>query len=1455
MYLHNLGIDQSPSTILTPFGPRGPIREPEFSPTDLLTIEGSVGTKSSQPWEGDSPHKPDVSQCSVLSLDSSVSVTLSVDSLCPAAHAQPTVSPSPDQPPSDSQTNHSLASHTHASGLAMLVLGTLAVATLSDRFEASSSSTLTDSTARDRKSLVSPPQASSCARRTAAEAPVGTYTPATQNPLGVSSSSSSTMPKSRPHSDDDLLLALRRRGGAAVFQDSAFTSWSGAGGLDGSSSSSPPRWARSSSDSMLAPRDSGPSPRRPDHPPSQPAGQLTRQEAGSVSGSSQPPPLVAKTTRRAEPEGCSAAPPDGTNVPMTTMLAVPAVEMSAGPQTTPDPRLTPDPQLTPEPQLTPDRQLTPDPRLTPEPQLTSDRQLTPDPRLTPEPQLTPDRQLTPEPRLTPDPQTTSEPRLTPEPTEAPEEEEPGSPAPSPSSPASVVEAEPAHGVLSDGNSSDSSLAVRVAKLLQSESSFTMTTSSSSTATDREDPRAREWLRLKVSGQRCESLEMDTEDRRRIEEIKREILLLRPLQNITSTDTESSTVSSLRGRPLRPTDAAPPGPRPGLEARVREIAAREGVALPRAPPPTFSSITISTCRRSPSPAPPVSPAPEPEPLRLTHLSTDPGPPPAPPSSSTSGSGPGSDSSTLHGGREPTGSHAGQLPASSPVLGNLAFGRHTPLPPPHGTGSSDSPSPPDSPSTGGHVSHLHLTLSPKPPGLRTHAGAPPAQDGGPPSREFSPLPRTTTFSTAAAATGSGGAGAKPCDTREPIRGRAPQRAATSALFRAGLTADARTSSTPSRPPQSFTPSRRPGAAHGAAHPVLLPYKPRGSEELFYVPQSEASFSPERSSSTAESTHPGSDDAVPPRFGPGVLGTTDPGVDRGVSFRHTEGVYSKRLRTGGGAGPPLVPHTGPSSRLSSVPLPSMHLSGARRDQGTSPGHSFSDSQSEESAGEFQPMAYETDQGTSTREYADAHNSGSSSGSEGRRHFGQLVQSQQTGASLGQLWQRFNEGRSPVAPHPTNESEPSLLLRLERLKRLLHGEGGGGGGGGGGVVPGTGRGVSTSGPPAAAEQEGRRPEVTGDDGGGHPRWLARTQEEESLSPASSHSSPAHGRHRFPAERDGSETLSTSRGSASTVDTERLVRAFGSDRRPGAESRAGSVSSATSYVLTDPRTGAPLGVRLVNRGVQAGDLEFVTHATRHNTRDVGTTFPSPADPRRDPQVSVKERRGSRRSQSKPLTKGVTWFVATEDEPSDDRKENRPEKWAGPRQQEGEGPGRGRGSVWFEAYCRSQPWREPLRERRVQEDGTGRDQAVRSDPRPDQEPLAKTTSSRLVPLSLQESLAQRRPGFVTRSRERLRRLALQAEERRLQGPYCEDGEQRPYRAQGAPCWRAPHPTGASRRAVPRKEMILRSKLIYEQLPEVQRRRKEEQRRKEYSSYRLNAQLFNKRITSRVLARRPAWQAF
>lgn len=66
------------------------------------------------------------------------------------------------------------------------------------------------------------------------------------------------------------------------------------------------------------------------------------------------------------------------------------------------------------------------------------------------------------------------------------------------------------------------------------------------------------------------------------------------------------------------------PHTHLEAQVCEIAAREGVSLSRKQCQTFTSITISTCRRSTfpspstSPAPPLSPAPHP--LHLTELST-------------------------------------------------------------------------------------------------------------------------------------------------------------------------------------------------------------------------------------------------------------------------------------------------------------------------------------------------------------------------------------------------------------------------------------------------------------------------------------------------------------------------------------------------------------------------------------------------------------------------------------------------------------------------------------------------------------------------------------------------------------------------------------------------------------------------------------------------------------------
>lgn len=41
---------------------------------------------------------------------------------------------------------------------------------------------------------------------------------------------------------------------------------------------------------------------------------------------------------------------------------------------------------------------------------------------------------------------------------------------------------------------------------------------------------------------------------------------------------------------------------------------------------------------------------------------------------------------------------------------------------------------------------------------------------------------------------------------------------------------------------------------AVPALLPYKPHGSSELFYIQQTDPEHSPGRSDTTVESSHPG-------------------------------------------------------------------------------------------------------------------------------------------------------------------------------------------------------------------------------------------------------------------------------------------------------------------------------------------------------------------------------------------------------------------------------------------------------------------------------------------------------------------------------------------------------------------------------------------------------------------------
>ncbi|XP_036238740.2 centrosome-associated protein ALMS1 isoform X2 [Molothrus ater] len=297
---------------------------------------------------------------------------------------------------------------------------------------------------------------------------------------------------------------------------------------------------------------------------------------------------------------------------------------------------------------------------------------------------------------------------------------------------------------------------------------------------------------------------------------------------------------------------------------------------------------------------------------------------------------------------------------------------------------------------------------------------------------------------------------------------------------------------------------------------------------------------------------------------------------------------------------------------------------------------------------------------------------------------------------------------------------------------------------------------------------------------------------------------------------------------------------------------------------------RMLNKGIQAGDLEIVSSATKRNTRDVGVTFPTPRSsqqlwepPGQGQGTAWQQQPGriltdtrSRRSRLR-LQQGTAWLVPAEDLECESRKENQCSATLGP------------GPAWFEPWSSTKPWREPLREKNREEQ-----------PRLGQGAVTPPGAGRglgqpLGKLTLQEALALHRPDFISRSGQRLRHLRLLREERRLHKsqreallPAQRDQLLPAQRDQLLPAQQLVQPARRrrdsnhlvsnrgflmreKRRAIPKHEMFQRSKRMYEQLPEVRRKREEEQRRQEYSSYRLRAQLY-KTITSHVLGKKVSW---
>uniref|UniRef100_A0A8D2DJB9 ALMS1 centrosome and basal body associated protein n=1 Tax=Sciurus vulgaris TaxID=55149 RepID=A0A8D2DJB9_SCIVU len=298
------------------------------------------------------------------------------------------------------------------------------------------------------------------------------------------------------------------------------------------------------------------------------------------------------------------------------------------------------------------------------------------------------------------------------------------------------------------------------------------------------------------------------------------------------------------------------------------------------------------------------------------------------------------------------------------------------------------------------------------------------------------------------------------------------------------------------------------------------------------------------------------------------------------------------------------------------------------------------------------------------------------------------------------------------------------------------------------------------------------------------------------------------------------------------------------------SVSHASSLLSLNSAVCKEENVHMLNKGIQAGSLEIV-HGDRKYTRDVGVTFPTPSssEARLEEDSDVTSWSEEKVEEKMPFTsylgdkklkknkenscEGVSWFVPVENLKTGSKKENLP-KFYGP------------GISWFEPITKTKPWREPLREQNWQGQRTEGWGSLADPARHDGRDLLKP----FVRATLQEALHLHRPDFISRSGERIKRLKLIVQERKLQNMFQSERDVLFNTTQPQP--RKVFMAARKNKPIGKKEMIQRSKRIYEQLPEVQKKREEEKRKLEYKSYRLRAQLYKMKVTNRLLGRKVPW---
>ncbi|XP_064418213.1 (E2-independent) E3 ubiquitin-conjugating enzyme FATS [Latimeria chalumnae] len=134
-------------------------------------------------------------------------------------------------------------------------------------------------------------------------------------------------------------------------------------------------------------------------------------------------------------------------------------------------------------------------------------------------------------------------------------------------------------------------------------------------------------------------------------------------------------------------------------------------------------------------------------------------------------------------------------------------------------------------------------------------------------------------------------------------------------------------------------------------------------------------------------------------------------------------------------------------------------------------------------------------------------------------------------------------------------------------------------------------------------------------------------------------------------------------------------------------------------------------------------------------------------------------------------------------------------------------------------------------------------------------------LTLREALELHRPDFILRSRDRVQQLEFRVQQRKAQQSVDFQHQKKPQDTLSKPIilstgikkrqYTVPHPLSDNlfkpkERIISEKEMHLRSKRIYDKLPEIKRKKEEQKKKVASQTNRLRAELFKKKILDQIL---------